>query len=71
MTVQTPIARVAIAAPEYENVLVEELGPLLIERRDRWMLFRGESVPVWAQNVWLEPKTFSFQSISQAANHLR
>lgn len=62
---------IAVAPKEYERPLQEELGSRVIEQRERLLLIRGSEVPVWAQNVWLEPKEFKFESISRAANHLR
>jgi 23S rRNA (cytidine2498-2'-O)-methyltransferase len=62
---------IALAPKDYERPLQEELGSRIIEQRGRLFLIKGKEIPVWAQNVWLEPKEFKFESISQAANHLR
>jgi 23S rRNA (cytidine2498-2'-O)-methyltransferase len=62
--------KAALAAPDYERPLLEELGSRLVEQRERLFLYNGED-PVWAQNLWLEPQRFEFTSISQAAKHLR
>lgn len=50
---------------------MEEVGSRLIEQHDRLFILSGREVPLWAANVWLNPKTFQFKSISEAAKHLR
>lgn len=62
---------VALAPTGFERPLIEECGERVIEARERLMLLKGTAAPVWAQNLWLEPKAFSFKSISEAAKHLR
>src|SRR4051794_28415194 len=62
---------VALAPRTLERPLLEEVGSRLIEQRGRLFLLSGKEIPLWAQNVWLEPQTFQFKSISEAAKHLR
>lgn len=62
---------VAIAPKGTERPLEEEVGARILERHDRLFILKGHECPVWAQNVWLEPKTFKFKSISEAVKHLR
>lgn len=64
----------ALAPRELESVLQEEVGHHLIEQRDRLFIVAnefGKKDLLWSQNTWQEPKIFQFESISQAANHLR
>ena len=68
---QLPYDIVAIAPRGLEAVLADELGPRVLEVHDRLFMVRGRSHPYFAQNIWLEPKLFQFQSISEAAKHLR
>lgn len=62
---------VAIAPRGFEQVLREELGERLISEHGRVFFVRGQDPIYWAQNLWLSPRIFDFQSISQAAKHLR
>jgi 23S rRNA (cytidine2498-2'-O)-methyltransferase len=62
--------KVAVAARDLERPLLEELGSRLLERRQRLFFFEGDD-PLWAQNIWLEPKTVKFTSLSSAAKELR
>lgn len=62
---------VALAPRELEEVLAGELGSRVVGRHGRLFLLRGQERPLWAQNIWLKPEVFSFQSISEASNHLR
>lgn len=62
---------VAVAPNGFESILEEEAAGRILEKRDRLFLLSGHKVPLWAQNVWLQPRSFAFQSISEAAKHLR
>lgn len=62
---------VALAPRELEDVLAGELASRILERRDRLFIIKGRDRPVWAQNLWLQPITYKFGSISEAADHLR
>ena len=62
---------VAVAAKGMERPLEEEVGARVLHRHGRLFVLSGRELPVWAQNVWLEPKIFNFKSISEAAKHLR
>lgn len=62
---------VALAPRAFEQVLCEELGARLISRHDRLLIVRGKESVQWAQNLWLEPETFKFKSINEAAKKLR
>lgn len=62
---------IALAPREFERPLEEEVGSRVLDRRERLFILSGSEIPVWAQNVWLEPKTYKIESISKAANHLR
>jgi 23S rRNA (cytidine2498-2'-O)-methyltransferase len=62
---------IALAPRDFERPLQEELGPRVVEQRGRLFTVRGTERPVWAQNLWLEPHEYKFESISQAAAHLR
>lgn len=61
----------ALAPRGLEEVLAGELGRRAVEQHDRLFFVSGKSVPVFAQNVWLNPQTYKFKSISDAAKHLR
>lgn len=62
---------VAIAPRGFEPVLREELGGRVISENGRVFFVKGKEPVHWAQNLWLEPKSFEFKSISQAAKYLR
>lgn len=62
---------VALAPFDQEDVLREEVGSRLIEQHGRLFLLKGNKSPHFAQNVWLKPEIFKFDSISQAAKQLR
>lgn len=62
---------VVLAPRDLESVLAGELGNRVLEQHGRLFSLKGKSLPSFAQNVWLKPKTFKFKSISEAANHLR
>ena len=53
-----------------EHVLREELGPRLIEERGRLFLTEQPTAH-FAQDSWADVQSFAFESISQAAKHLR
>jgi len=62
---------IAVAAGDSERPLEEEVGARVLERHERLFILNGREIPVWAQNVWLEPERFEFKSISEAAKKLR
>ncbi len=62
---------VALAPRDLTDVLAGELGDRTLAQHDRLFLVKKNLRPLWAQNIWLRPKTFRFKSISEAANHLR
>lgn len=62
---------VALAPEGLESVLEQEVSDRLLRQHERLFVLKGSQIPIWADNVWLEPKTFNFNSISEAADHLR
>lgn len=62
---------IALSAAEFERPLVEEVGSRVLGQHGRLLVLRGKEIPVWAQNVWLNPQIFEFKSISEAVKHLR
>ncbi len=60
---------VYVAQAGLEDVLHAELGPKA-QRMGR-LFIADQRTSYWAQNVWYEAKEFKFNSISEAANHLR
>jgi 23S rRNA (cytidine2498-2'-O)-methyltransferase len=62
---------IALAAKDFERPLLEEVSSRIIEQRGRLFVLKGKSIPVWAQNVWLDPEIFQFKSISEAVDRLR
>ncbi len=62
---------VAIAPKEFESVLADECDARTISQHERLFLLKSKEHPAFAQNVWLKPEILKFQSISQAAKHLR
>ncbi len=62
---------VALAPRGFEDVLSEELGSRLVHRHGRLFEFKGDAPVSWAQNLWRQPCYFRFESIGQAAKHLR
>lgn len=62
---------IAIAPKDFEDPLQQEAGSRVLEQRDRLFVLSGQTPPAWSQNIWFEPREFKFQSISQAAKHLR
>lgn len=62
--------KAALAAADFVGQLQEELGVRANEQYERLFLYEGAD-PVWAQNIWRAPHRLKFQSISEAAKHLR
>jgi 23S rRNA (cytidine2498-2'-O)-methyltransferase len=62
---------VVISPRGLDEVIEDELGDRVFARFDRLFLIRGRSPVYFAQNLWLEPETVRFKSISQAAKVLR
>ena len=64
--------KVAVAAVDLERPLLEELGDRVRDRFDRLILYDDDTFdPVWAQNIWLDPHYFKFNSLGEAADQLR
>jgi 23S rRNA (cytidine2498-2'-O)-methyltransferase len=62
---------VALAPKDFTSVLSEEVEGRSLRSLERLFLLRGFDLPVFVQNIWLKPELYKFQSISQAAKHLR
>lgn len=63
--------KVCLAPIGLEDVLAEELGSQVLDRRER-LFFCEDNVPChWAQNIWLDAQTHKFASVSEAAKFLR
>jgi 23S rRNA (cytidine2498-2'-O)-methyltransferase len=54
-----------------EDVLENELGSKVLRRSERLFWTDSDVESFWHQNVWLDVQEFKFQSISQAAKHLK
>lgn len=63
--------QIHLAPSGLESVLREELGGRLLEEHGRLFLAEDGPQVFFAQNTWLDAQKFAFDSISQAANHLR
>lgn len=63
--------QVAVAPRDFESVLEEECAGRIVDRRGRLFFLKGSGLLAFAQNIWLHPQTFRFQSISEAVKHLR
>lgn len=59
------------AAPGLERLLLEEVNDRVLTHREGLYFLRGKECPLWAQNIWLEPKRLEFSSIGEAVKHLR
>ena len=63
--------RVVLAPPGLAEVLEQELGARVTRRLDDLFVIDDDQPVAWAQNIWSEAQYFKFDSISQAAAHLR
>lgn len=61
---------VQVAARDYMQPLLEELGDRVITVRGRLVLARGTEPAAWAQNVWTEPRWIPITSIGSGARQL-
>ncbi len=71
MESQKKISAIYIAKPEFISELCEELGDVSDVIDDLVFSSHKKCDVCFAQDIWLEPKTISFQSISEAVRILR
>jgi len=61
-----------ILAPfDHADVVREELGPAVLDAQENLFLVNDQAHSFWAQNIWFDVQEFKFDSISEAAKHLR
>lgn len=65
------IAAVYVTKPEFISVLSEELGEVSCVTEDLVFSSHKKLDVCFAQDIWLEPQTVTFQSISEAVRILR
>ncbi len=65
------IAAVYVTKPEFLSVLSEELGEVSCVAEDLVFSSHKKLDVCFAQDIWLEPQTVTFQSISEAVRILR
>lgn len=63
--------KIIVAPRDLESVVAEELASRIDWREGRLFRVADEVACHFAQNIWLDAQEFRFESISQAANHLR
>ena len=63
--------KMILAPHDHADIVREELGPHVLASQERLFLVNDEGHSYWAQNVWTDVEEFKFDSISEAAKHLR
>lgn len=63
--------QICLSPPDLENLLEEELENKILDRRERLFFVPDGTVCHWAANTWFDVEEFTFNSISEAAKHLR
>jgi 23S rRNA (cytidine2498-2'-O)-methyltransferase len=63
--------KMILAPHDHADIVREELGPHVLDSQERLFLVKDEAHSYWAQNVWTGVQEYRFDSISEAAKHLR
>lgn len=63
--------KMILAPSDLVDVVAQELGEHCLEQKERLFLVDDRAESFWAQNIWFDIQNLKFESISQAAKHLR